>query len=137
MVAATCLTLAVLHLLVWCRNRAAWANLLFALTAIATAAAAACEFWLMRAGTTAEFGTAIRWMHVPAWLLLVSLVGFVLVHLRAGRLWLAWAVCGLRTLSLILNFVFTPNLNYREITSLRHIRYLGESISVGEGVPNP
>jgi hypothetical protein len=42
-----------------------------------------------------------------------------------------------RTLSLILNFVFTPNLNYREITALRHIRFLGESVSVAEGVPNP
>jgi hypothetical protein len=30
----------------------------------------------------------------------VSLVGFVRLYLRAGRLWLAWTVCGLRTLSL-------------------------------------
>jgi two-component system, LuxR family, sensor kinase FixL len=137
MVAATCLTLAVLHLLVWCRNRMAWANLLFALTAIGTAGIAACELWMMRAGTAAEFGTALRWIHVPGWLMIVSLVAFVRLHLRAGRLWLAWAVCGLRTLSLILDFVFTPNLNYREITSLRHIRYLGDTISVGEGVSNP
>ena len=69
--------------------------------------------------------------------MILSLVGFVRLYLRAGRLWLAWAICGLRTLSLILDFVFTPNLNYREITSLRHIHYLGESISVGEGVSNP
>src|SRR5512137_2291950 len=122
MVAATCLTLAALHLLVWCRNRLAWANLLFALTAIGTAAMAACEFWMMRAGTVAEYGTALRWIHAPAWLMILSLVGFVRLYLRAGRLWLAWAICGLRTLSLILDFVFTPNLNYREITSLRPIR---------------
>ena len=137
MVAAASLTLAAMHLLVWCRRRTAWSNLLFALMAVATAAAAACEFWMMRAKTTAEFGTALRWTHVPGWLLIVSLVGFVRLYLRTGRPWLAWAVCGLRTLSLILNFVFTPNLNYREITALRHISYLDESVSVGEGVPNP
>jgi hypothetical protein len=31
--------------------------------------------------------------------------------LRAGRLWLAWTACGVRALSLILDFVCTPNLN--------------------------
>ena len=67
----------------------------------------------------------------------MSLVGFVRAYLRAGRLWLAWAVCGLRTLSLILNFVFTPNLNYREITALLHVSFLGETVAVGEGIPNP
>src|SRR5204863_6794036 len=51
---------------------------------------------------------------------------------------LAWVVVGLRTLSLILNFVFSPNINYREITALRHIPFLGESVSVvAAGVPNP
>ena len=71
---------------------------------------------------------AVRWAHVPASVLIVSLVGFVRLYLRAGRLWLAWTVCGVRTLSLILNFVFTPNLNYREINALRHVSFLGETI---------
>jgi PAS domain S-box-containing protein len=137
MIASACLTLAVMHLLVWCRNRAAWANAAFALTALAMAGVVAGELWMMRAETVGEFGLALRWFHVPGWLLIVSLVGFVRVYLRAGRPWLAWAVCGVRTLSLILDFVFTPNLNYREITALRHIRFLGESVSVAEGVPNP
>src|SRR5207302_4420270 len=37
----------------------------------------------------------------------------------------------------ILNFVCTPNLNYREITGLRHVSFLGEKVAVAEGVPNP
>jgi hypothetical protein len=48
------------------------------------------------------------------------------LYLRAGRLWLSWTVCGLRTLSLVLNFVCTPNLNYREITGLLHVSFLGK-----------
>jgi two-component system, LuxR family, sensor kinase FixL len=137
MIASACLTLALVHVLVWWRRRAAWANLLFALTAMATALFAGCELWLMRAETPGAFGMLMRWAHVPAWALIVSLVGFVRLYLRAGRLWLAWTVCAVRTLSLILNFVCTPNLNYREITALRHVPFLGETVVVAEGVPNP
>jgi two-component system, LuxR family, sensor kinase FixL len=79
----------------------------------------------------------MRWAHLPAWVLIVSLVGFVRLYLRAGRLWLAWTICGVRTLSLILNFVFTPNLNYREITALRHVAFLGETVVAPDGVPSP
>jgi two-component system sensor kinase FixL len=67
MVASACLTLALLPLLVWYRKRTAWANLLFSLTAVATAAMAFCELWMMRAETPGQFGTALRWLHVPAW----------------------------------------------------------------------
>src|SRR5208282_4136910 len=91
----------------------------------------------MRAETPGAFAMALRWTHVPAWVLILSLVGFVRLYLRAGRLWPAWTVCGLRTLSLILNFVCTPNLNYREITALQHVSFLGDTVAVAEGVPNP
>jgi two-component system sensor kinase FixL len=137
MIASACLTLALVHALVWWLRRDARANLLFALSAVATAAFAGCELWMMRSETPEAFGMAMRWTHVPAWVLILSLVGFVRFYLRAGRLWLAWMVCGLRTLSLILNFVCTPNLNYREITGLLHVSFLGETVAVAEGVPNP
>ena len=137
MMASACLTLAGMHLLVWCRKRTAWANLLFALTAVGTAGLGFCELWLMRAQTVEDYGMIVRWGHVPFWLLFISLVGLSRLYLRAGRVWLAWTVCGLRTLSLILDFVFTPNLNYRAITLVRHIRFLGESVTVAEGIPNP
>jgi PAS domain S-box-containing protein len=137
MVASACLTLAAMHLLVWCQKRTAWVNLFFSLTAVATAGMAFCELWLMRAETIGEFGRVVWWFQVPSWMAIVTLVVFVRLYLRAGRPWLAWAVCGVRTLSLILNFVITPNLTYREITALRHIPFLGESISVAEAVSNP
>ena len=85
MVASACLTLAAMHLLVWCKQRTAWANLLFSLTAVATAAMAYVELWMMRAETPGQFGTALRWLHVPAWVIIVALAGFVRIHLRAGR----------------------------------------------------
>jgi PAS domain-containing protein len=68
---------------------------------------------------------------------MISLVGFVRLYMRAGRRWLAWTVCGLRTLSLALNFLFTPNVNFREITGFRTVPFLGEAVNVAEGVRNP
>jgi two-component system sensor kinase FixL len=136
-IASACITLAGIYLLVWCRNRTAWANLLFSLTAVAAAGFAFCELSMMLAETPGEFGTALRWGQVSVWLWTVSLVGFVWLYLQAGRPWLAWATCGLRTFALLPNFLVGQSLNYREITALRHIPFLGESISVAEGVPNP
>ena len=132
-----CLTLALMHLVVWCKDRAARANLVFAVMATAVAVLAALELAMMRAETPGQFGIAVRWLHVPAWVIVASLVGFVRLYLKAGRRWLAWTVVAVRTLSLILNFIFSPNINYREIIALRHISFLGESVSVAVGVPNP
>ena len=137
MVASTCLTLAGIYLLVWFRNRTAWAYLFFSLAAVGTAAFAPCELWVMRAQTPAEFGTAMRWAHVPLMLWVVSFVWFVWFYLGAGRQWLAWAVCGLRTVAILANFLTGQNLNYREITALRHVPFLGESVAVPESVVNP
>lgn len=137
MVASACLALSMINFLIWIQKRLQWAHLLFSLAAIATAGMAFYELWMMRAETVGEYGMALRWGHVPYSVLIVSLVDFVRLYLRAGRPWLAWTVCGTRTLALVLNFIFSPNINYREITVLRHIRILGESISVAEGIPNP
>jgi len=37
----------------------------------------------------------------------------------------------------VLNFMTGPDLNYRQISGLRHIEFLGESVAVARGVPNP
>jgi PAS domain S-box-containing protein len=137
MTASACLTLAVIHFLVWCQRRSTWADLLFTLTSAGAAAYAVIELWMMRAQTPAEFATALRWLHVPTWVIVVSLIGFVRLHLRAGRLWLAWVTIALRSLALLLNFLVGQNLNYREVTALHHVTFLGEPISLGLGVSNP
>ncbi|PYJ48747.1 MAG: hypothetical protein DME87_11330, partial [Verrucomicrobia bacterium] len=110
----------------------------FSSSAVAAAAIAAFELAMMHAQTVGRYEALLRWIHVPVWVLVVSFVGFVRLYLHAGRSWLAWGICGLRTLVLILNFIFTPNLNYRQITSLRQFSWGGgEIISVPIGVANP
>jgi two-component system, LuxR family, sensor kinase FixL len=70
--------------------------------------------------------------------LIVSIVGFVRLYFNTGRPWLGYAVCGLRLLALIINLFSTPNVNYGQITGLRHLRILGgETISLAKGVENP
>src|SRR5262249_5286410 len=104
MSAGACLTLAFLQFIVWWKDRAARANLVFSVGAVAVAIFAAVELALLRAETPAQFDTLVRWIHVPAWVLIVSIVAFVRLYLNAGRRWLAWTVVGVRTLAVLLNF---------------------------------
>jgi two-component system, LuxR family, sensor kinase FixL len=136
--AAACLTLAGIYALVWCKQREGWVYLVLSCNAVAGAALTAFELALLRAQTSAQYGVILRWAQIPVWLLVVSLVVFVRLYLRGGRSWLALSVCGARTLALILNFIFIPNLSYREITSLRQVSWWGgETVSVPIGVTNP
>jgi PAS domain S-box-containing protein len=136
--AAACLTLAAIYLVVWCKQREGWAHLLFSVTAVAAAAIAAFELAMMHAGTVGQYEALLRWIHVPVWVLTLSFVAFVRLYLHAGRPWLAWSICSLRTLVLIVNFSVTPNINFRRITSLRHFSWWsGDMISMPVGVANP
>lgn len=137
MVASACLTLAMVHLLVWFQRRKQWAHLFFALAAVATASMALCEISMFQADSIAKYGMIHRWVHVSYWVVIVSLVCYVRGYMQAGRLWLAWTVCIVRTLALIVNFASPTNLNFREITALRHIQFLGESVDIAQGIPNP
>jgi PAS domain S-box-containing protein len=137
MTAAACLTLAAIHFLVWWQRRTVWADLVFSLTSVGVAAFAGCELSMMLAQTPEQFAAALRWLQVPTWVIVLSLVGFVRLHFRAGRPWLAWSVFALRTLALLLNFLVGQNLNYSEVTALRRIPFLGETVSLGVGVSNP
>jgi len=137
MVASACLTLAVIYFLVWWSNRAGWANLFFAVTAASTAAFTFCELRQMRAGTADELLAAMRWTHVALLGVLVSTSWFVTFYLGAGRRWLLWTVSGLRAFYLLVAFLIWGNVNYLEITSLRRVPFLGDSVTVFQGIQNP
>lgn len=137
MTAGACLVMAFVNLLSWFAARSAWDRLFLCLLAAATAALALCELWLLKSQTPTDYAQAVRWFHVPAWVTLVSLVGFVHFHFQAGRPWLGWTVCGLRTLALALNFQSESSINYIEITRLHKVSLFGDSFSVAEGILDP
>ena len=137
MVASACLTLSVIYFLVWWSHRAAWANLFFAMAAASTAAFTLCELRQMRVGTPEELLSAMRWTHVALLGVLVSTTWFVMSYLGAGRRWLAWTVSGLRVFYLLVAFLVWGNVNYLEITSLRPVQFLGDSVTAFTGIRNP
>ncbi len=137
MIVSACLTLAVLYSLAWYQMRSRKALLYFGLLAAATAGMALCELAMMQAATPAVYAVAARWFHVPTMLAVLALMGFVRMHFQAGRVWLIWTTGMLRALSLLLNFTTGQTLNFQEVTSLRHIHWLGQTVAIGEGVPNP
>ncbi len=132
-----CLTLATMYLAVWCGERKSFVRLLFSCIAASAALIAAYELQLIRADTPEEYGAILRWRPLSTWVLVLSLVAFTRLYLRAGRSWMALSACGLQTLTVIVNFVFTPNLYYQEITAVRQLPWGGETASIPLGTPSP
>ncbi len=124
------------HLLVGLKAKA-WENLFFVLAALSVAGIAAGELAIMRSHTPQEIGRALQLAHVPVFFLIFGIAGFIHFYFGTGRSWLGWSAMGARFLSLLLNFAFPPNLNYREITSLRRLDFLGETVSMPAGIVSP
>jgi PAS domain S-box-containing protein len=138
MAASACLTLALIYAFIWWRQRDAWVNLLFAMVAVATAAGTWFDLAILRASSPAEMASAIRWLQAVVGVLILSLAGFVRLFLEARRSSLFWIACALRVVAVVLNFLTGENLNFREILTIRHLTFLGESVStIGEVVRNP
>ena len=135
--AAACLTFAGFYFLVWCKQRQSPVYLLFSCSAIAAVAISAFELWMLNSRTVDQYESLIRWIHVPTWVLTLSFVAFVRLYLHAGRLWLVWSIYGLRTLVLILNFVFPVSINFTAITDIRQFSWGGQLVSVPVGTPSP
>jgi two-component system, LuxR family, sensor kinase FixL len=135
--AAACLTLAGFYFAVWCKQRQSPMYLVFSCSAIAAAAISAFELWMLNSRTVGEYEPLVRWIHVPTWVLTLSFVAFVRLYLHAGRVWLAWSIYGLRTLVLILNFIFPVSINFTAITDIRQFSWGGQMVSVPVGAPNP
>ena len=134
--AAACLTIALVQVAVWLKHRDAREYLIFAILATAIAGIAACEMAMMYASTGEQIARAVRWLHVPIFVAIASIVALIRVYFRTGRAWLGHAAWGVRLVSLILNFAISPNLNYRTITGVRDVPFLGEMVAMPVGEPS-
>ena len=130
------LTLSGVYLTRWLRRRD-WLYLFFMLLGLSIAVLAAIEIWMFRAASIEEFSTALRWYHVPIFTSFCSVVGIIQLRFRTDRLWLGLLACGLRLVSLVINFVQETNLNYVALTSIDSMTILGESVATVQGEPNP
>lgn len=82
--AGACLTLALVHFLVWCWDRASRASLRFAAVAFSVAAMVGIESAIMRVGTPGDFYTLHRAGHVTFFFTNIFIIGFVQSYLRTG-----------------------------------------------------
>jgi PAS domain S-box-containing protein len=136
LVIGACATMALPHLFIGLKGRA-WENLFFSFAALAVAGVAFGELAIMHSRTPEEIGRALQWTHVPVFFLYLGIIGFVGFYFRTTRPWLGIAAGATRLATLIINFAVSPNLNFRQITGLRHINLLGETVAMPEGVLNP
>lgn len=130
--------LALMHLLVWCRDRRSWANLCFAVTVFGAIGLAVCEMITMATDSAEVFGRAIRWTHLVYAIGVAGSLGFVHFSFGTGRRWLLALAIGLRLLVVVANFTTGLNLHIAAIHSLAKVTFLGEQVSIlGEWVSNP
>ena len=110
----------------------------FSIAAVAVAVITAMEFMAMRTTSIDEMAALMRWVQIPLFVIWIAIICFVRFYFDAGRLWLAWTVCSLRALTLILDFSAGQNLFFKEITSLKQVTIFGgDSISIAQGILNP
>jgi len=128
--AAIALMLAVVCALIWFVDRRDMAKLMFCVLALATAAATPFELGMMQAATAAEMGLQLRWYHLPIFFTIIGQLLFVHTYLGTGRIWLLWTIVLLRVFVLVANFSVQPNYTFLEISSLQHIEFLGDQVSV-------
>ena len=137
MIAASCLTIGIIHLLAWVRLRRAWTSLLLANLALTSAIFVGCHIAIMQVRTPGDAVVLLRWTYVPLSWALVSLVLFIRQYLGTGRDWLLWGTLVLRGISLAVNFVVPGSLIFQTVTAIQPVTILGQQVSVPIGITSP
>lgn len=133
---ALCVGLGVIYLYLWTRVRNRLDYLYYALASLGLAAYSWFEYAMLFASTPEQYGTLLRWVHIPAFAFLLFLALFLWSHLGGVPLWLLVSFIGVRATSLIFNFLSPVSLNYSSLTELKELRVLGETVIVPVGVAN-
>lgn len=138
MIASSCLTLAAVQFVIWLKQPDKPAHLMYVLFALSIAGITVNEWMLLHASDVESYGIALRWIHVPVSLGAITCVFFIGLYFGTGRRWLGALVIAIRLVSLAMNFMVTPNLQFKQITHIEIVALPGgETAAVPHGVPNP
>lgn len=111
---------------------------MFTLAALGAAMLAVIELLFLKTTSVDRYNFLIRLVHIPLFILIVSITWFVWFNFKTGRLWMAIAITTLWAIGLILNFTVGDNLTYMELEGLNQIRtYTGEITYIPYGKVNP
>lgn len=133
-----CLILALMHFLIWFRDRNSWSSFCFPVIALGIIGLGFCELALMLTDSPEEFVRIVRRGHVFFGVTVAASLLFVHLDFGTGRRWLLLLALGLRTAAVTANLVTDGSLHFISIQSLEKIHFLGESVSIaGEATENP
>jgi PAS domain S-box-containing protein len=136
--AAAGLMLALMQVFLWFHERPSPVYLLTSLACLSAAATAMLELSLMFASSTAVYAEILRWENLAVFLLLVSLVWAVYLHLGTGRRWLASVITVLWVVAMVINFTSANSIVFAEIHALKQLPTFWNETFVGAvGVRNP
>ncbi|MFY9986440.1 MAG: ATP-binding protein [Chthoniobacterales bacterium] len=124
MIAAACLTLALMQLRIAIGRTPRLPHIFFFLNALAVASLAGLELALLEAKTLERYQSLLHWAQLPLWLMVVSLLGLVWSFFRTGRKWLAVVAGALNTLALVANFV-APTPAIRQAVAIERVHTFG------------
>lgn len=130
MVAATCLTVAGMHGVIWCWDRRAWANLWFAIMALSVIGLVIGEVSTMFAASPMEYADAFRWSHMVYGIVVFASLSFVHVYFGTGRKSLYLLAIAMRFIAVIVNFSTGLSLHIGSIESLVYVPFLGQQVAV-------
>ena len=131
-----CVAMALPQVLIWIWRRRI-VHLFFVILTAGVIALLSNELVLMRSSSVEQFARVLQWRQVPLFVMFVAIIGFVRLYFGTGRWWLGITACGVRLACLVINFALPPNLYFREITIVRPVYLLGDTVSAPVGVVSP
>jgi two-component system sensor kinase FixL len=138
MCAAASFMLALLHLLLWFKDRKAYVYLLSVLMAVSAGAGALTELALMHADSIDAYRKLIQLENLFVYMLLLPMVWFVRARLPVARRWLAVVISIAWSIAILINWLSPYSLVYAEITSLQQMpTFWGERFTLAQGPANP
>jgi PAS domain S-box-containing protein len=131
-----CVALALPPLLVgiWLRRTD---YLFFVLLTVSVIGIAISELLMAHSASGEQFGQILQWEQLPTFLSTVALIFFICRYFGTGRWWLGMTIITIRFVCLVLNFLFPPNLYFRQMTGLEHFTFLGDRVAVPIGTASP
>ena len=138
MLAGATLILALIHALIWARQRTMPEHLAFAVAAASLATLTLLEFRALDALTPERLASLIRWMHVPIAALVIALVTFLRLSFGKRFFSVALVAASLRIVALALNFSTGENLNFAVVSAVGRVTWVGDAVvSYPIGAANP
>lgn len=138
MCAGICVTLSLLHVFLWIKNRNVIAYMLSALMALSAGAIAITELSLLHSQSIVTYQLLMQWLNVFIYLLIIPMVWLVYVRVNNSQRWLALVITAMWSVSLIFNFTSPGSLVFEHVDEIvQHTTYWGEQYSVAIGPANP